>query len=110
MYHDGLFLQPNVTLLICLQRLCDHTFCHPMMHLPLFFVDVSVLLMCVVHSYVVRHRAATSVCVYTVCLLRKKVVIKECFDADQALTPAVLVALVCLTFTMAASAHLRLQL
>lgn len=38
--HHGLFIQPNISLLICLQRLCDHTFCHPMMHLPSFCLYV----------------------------------------------------------------------
>lgn len=39
-YHHGLFIQPNTALLTCLQRLCDHTFCLPMMHLPFYFVRV----------------------------------------------------------------------
>lgn len=71
MYYHGLFIQPNITLLICLQRLCDHTFCHPMMHLPVFFdscVCPSKVCLCIVII------AATSVRVYTMCLLRNKVV------------------------------------
>lgn len=41
----------------------------------LFFV--SVRLMCVVHLHFICHRAATSVCVYTVCILRKEVVMRN---------------------------------
>lgn len=29
-YHHGLYIQPNITLLTCLQKLCIHTFCLPM--------------------------------------------------------------------------------
>ncbi len=40
------------------------------------FLYMSVL-MCVLHLHFICHRAATSVCVYTVCLLRKKVVLRN---------------------------------
>lgn len=65
MYHHGLFIQPNITLLTCLQRLCDHTFCLPMMHLT-FFVYVSVFLMCVVHSHLCVTELPVCVCIYNV--------------------------------------------
>lgn len=64
-YHHGPVL--NTTRLICLQRLCEHTFCHRAMQLPLFFVCPCVCL-CVVHSHVICHRAATSVCVHKPCV------------------------------------------
>lgn len=53
---------------------------------PALFLFVSVLLTRVVHSHFICHRAATSVCVYTVCIETERSD-EECFDADRALNP-----------------------
>lgn len=72
-HHHGLFIQPNITLLICLQRLCDHTFCLPMMHLPFLFLSVCPSNVCCVFTFdLVTELPLLCVCIYTVCLLRKK--------------------------------------
>lgn len=70
----------------------------------IFFVYVSVLLQCIVHSRSLSHSChlfmyvCVCECVYIVCLLRKKVVVRTYSDADRALNPAVLVApVVCFT-------------
>lgn len=100
-YHHALFIQPNMTPLICLLKLCDHTFCRPMTHLP--FLRLCVRPSNVCRAFTCYLSQSCRLCVYIQCVYRA---------ADRALTPLSSKppsSVAPSTFTRAASPHLKLQ-
>lgn len=65
-YHHALFIQPNMTPLICLLKLCDHTFCHPMTHLPFLCLCVRPSNVCCAFTCYLSQSCHLCVCKYCV--------------------------------------------